>query len=143
MDAEFARYALSGMEAAIEKMQRQAAELRSIVGASAAGVIAAVGGARRGRPAGATSRAAKPVTDLASSPSSDQSNAPTADVGATASRKRTMSPEARRRISEAQKARWAKQKGEAGTTARKREGDRGEKSGADARRASPGRRKKR
>lgn len=130
VDPEFARYALSGIEAAIEKMQRQAAELRNIVGASAAGVIAAVGGARRGRPVGATSRAAKAGDNLASPRRNDQSNAPTVDLGATPSRKRTMSPEARRRISEAQKARWAKQKNEGGAQARKRGRDRAQLSGA-------------
>ncbi len=118
-DPEFARYALSGIEAAIEKMQRQAAELRNIVGASAAGVMAAVSG-RRGRPAGSAPRAVGSGDNLASSSGSERSNAPTVDGGPTAPRKRTMSPEARRRISEAQKARWAKQKGQAGTESRKR-----------------------
>ncbi len=136
VDPEFARYALAGIEAAIESMQRQAAKLRSIVGASAAGVRAVVGGARGGRPPGAVSRAREGSDDgpssLADGPVDGRSRNDRSDTR----RSRVMSPEARRRISEAQKARWAKQKGGAGTES--------QRAGAKRRTASGGgRRKKR
>ena len=96
IDKDIARYALSGIEAAIEKLQRQAAELRSIVGASAAAAKAVVGGAERSGRKG----------DHLPFPLDEGDTTP------PHGRKRTMSPDARRRISEAQKARWAKQKGQ-------------------------------
>ena len=89
IDSELARYALQGIEAAIEKLQRQAAELRR-----SAGKVTARGNDR----GDFARRAAAPMpsgADLA---------------GLTGPRKRTMSADARRRISEAQKKRWAKQK---------------------------------
>ncbi len=136
VDPEFARYALAGIEAAIERMQRQAAELRSIVGASAAGVRAVVGGARRGRPPGTVSRTGEGGGDGPSTLAAGPVDARTVDGGADSRRKRAMSPEARRRISEAQKARWAKQKGGAGTASQSVGGKRRAGSGG-------GRRKKR
>ena len=96
IDKDTARYALSGIEAAIEKLQHQAAELRSIVGASAAAAKAVVGGAGRAGGKG----------DHVPFPSDEGDSTP------PHGRNRTMSADARRRISEAQKARWAKQKGE-------------------------------
>ena len=102
MDKEIARYALSGIEAAIEKLQRQAAELRSIVGATAAAAKAVVRGA--GRSGGGGDHVPFPLDEGDSTPPHG--------------RKRTMSVEARRRISEAQKARWAKQKGAATAASR-------------------------
>ena len=89
VDPEFARYALSGIEAAIEKMQRQAAELRSIVGASAAGVMAAVGRPRGRRP-GSAAAPVETGNNLASTGGTQPSRAPSADLGTTPPRKRTM-----------------------------------------------------
>jgi hypothetical protein len=87
IDKEFARYALEGIEAAIEKMQRQAAALRRIVGSR--GGSAAKGGSEASPIAGA---------------------GPGVPRGRTRRRKWTMSAEARKRISDAQKARWARQR---------------------------------
>lgn len=132
LDPEFARYALSGIEAAIEKLQRQAAELRSIVGASAAGVKAAVGGGG-GRPTGTKGHRVSP-----GHPSSlvldRPATVPGVEGGPESRPKRTMSVEARRRISEAQKARWAKQKDSA--SARPNQGSRKRSSGSRSGRKS-------
>lgn len=86
IDSNLAHYALQGIEAAIEKLQRQAAELRRMV------TVTRNGRRRRGRVSGTQNAA-------------DAKSAPT-----RSRRRRRMSAEARRRISEAQKARWARQK---------------------------------
>lgn len=90
VDRNLAHYALQGIEAAIEKLQGQAAALRRSLTTST----------RR-----ATAGRAETMGGVV-----------TAEETATGrfeggAKKRTMSPEGRKRISEAQKARWAKQKG--------------------------------
>ena len=79
-----------GMEVELQRLEERAAQLRAWLGKLPARAAAAVR-----RVAG---------TDGASSPSTRRR------------RKRTMSVEARKRISEAQKARWAKQRGTTETT---------------------------
>lgn len=77
IDRNLARYALQGIEAGIEKLQRQAAELRRWLGTKAS----------RGPTGAAVAVATTPRR-----------------------RKRTMSVEARKRIGDAQRKRWAAQK---------------------------------
>ena len=79
-----------GMETELQRLEERAAQLRAWLGKLPARAAAAVR-----RVAGA---------DEASSPSTRRR------------RRRKMSAEARKRISDAQKARWAKQKGEASKT---------------------------
>ena len=95
VDKELARYALQGIEAAIDKLQRQAAELRKMVGKAAT---------RREDGVDPSRRAPAPMPSGAEL------------AGMTGPRKRTISAEGRKRISDAQKKRWAKQKA-AGTPA--------------------------
>ena len=79
-----------GMETELQRLEERAAQLRAWLGKLPAQAAAAVR-----RVVGA---------DAASSPSTSRR------------RRRKMSAEARRRISDAQKARWAKQRGEAPST---------------------------
>lgn len=81
-------YAVMGAEAAIEKLQAEIARIR-----------------RAFPELGVREPAHRAVQ-------SRQANKIGGNEGPDARRKRTMSAEARRRISEAQKARWAKQKSE-------------------------------
>lgn len=88
IDKDLARYALQGIEAAIEKLQRQAADLRRTLGVTSA--------SRR--------------TDLMGGVVTVEETASGRFGGGI--RKRTMSAEARKRISDAQKARWARHRGQ-------------------------------
>jgi hypothetical protein len=78
-----------GMEVELQRLEERAAQLRAWLGKLPSRAAAAV------RKVAGSAEASSPATRRR--------------------RKRTMSAEARRRISEAQKARWAKQKGEAPT----------------------------
>jgi hypothetical protein len=82
-----------GMEVELQRLEERAAQLRAWLGKL-------------------PSRAAAAVRRVAGA---DGASSTGPSIGRR--RKRTMSAEARRRISEAQKARWAKQKGEAPSTA--------------------------
>ena len=81
-----------GMEVELQRLEERAAQLRAWLGRL-------------------PSRAAAAARRVAGA---EGASSPATSTGRR--RKRTMSAEARRRISEAQKARWAKQKGEAPST---------------------------
>lgn len=93
MDKELAQYALQGIEAAIEKLQRQAAELRRWAGRSSGRTALSATHEQRQRGVGETAAAQD-----------------AGEVRQARQKRRTMSAAARKRISDAQKARWAKVK---------------------------------
>ena len=80
---EILEAALQGLEAQREKLELQIAEVRSLLGTTPA---------RRGRPR---------------KESAESSSSASAKESATGRKKRTLSPEARKRIAAAQKKRWA------------------------------------
>ena len=92
LDRNVVEYALRGIEAGIEKLQSQAAELRRWLGRKT-GNVPRAGGASRPSP----SRAGGEGTGAA-------------DVVPRTRRRRTMSAEARKRIGDAQRKRWAAQR---------------------------------
>src|SRR5688572_30079122 len=108
--AEFRQWALAGAHAAIEKMQLEIQRIRAAfpeLGGHKSG-----NGRRRGRPRRAGGAEAG-QTDAEIPFPKRQARVQPAAKGRVRP-KRTMSPEARKRIGDAQRARWARQKEAAG-----------------------------
>ena len=104
--AEFRQWALAGAQAAIDKMQSEILRIRAAF--PELGVHETGNRRRRRRPPKATgTEAGQTETEIPFPKRKTRSQS--ADSGSRRP-KRTMSPEARKRIGDAQRARWAKQR---------------------------------